>query len=491
MKRRKLQWGTSGDAILLMAIKLMTIALGFVMTRLLSEYLSVGDYGTYSQVMLLVSTVNTVTILGMNDGVNYFYCRERDPERREEYVSSIFALQCIINVIAGSLLMLLSEQVCQYFDNPDVEGLLIFSATLPLLVNLLSMMQVLLVSVGKAKMLAIRNLIVSVARLCAVIVVVKVVRNVAIILTAALVMDLLQVGFFGVILQKNNCPIRIGKVDLRLVGTILRYCAPMGVFTAISGLNRDCDKYLISRMTDTETLAVYANASKVLPFDVVMGSFCTVLMPSITRSVAGGDHKKGAELYRVFLEIAYMSTTVLCCAALSAAPQLMELLYSKKYVAGLPVFCIYILVDLLRFTNITIVLSAAGKTRKLMLLSFGALLTNIALNIVLYQVMGVPGPAVATLLTTLGAGLLILHFGAKELKTTLNTLFDGKFLVRFMAENLVLTLLLYGVQTALVRLGLHYFVILVIICAAYAGVMLVLHGKRLLRALKNVNNITK
>lgn len=476
---------------MLMAIKLMTIVLGFVMTRLLSEYLSVSDYGTYSQVMLLVTTVNTVTILGMNDGVNYFYCREQDVQQRETYISSIFALQCIVNVVAGSVLMLLSKQVCQYLGNPDVEGLLIFSATLPLLVNALSMMQVLLVSVGKAKMLAIRNLIVSVVRLCAVIVVVKVVRNVAIILTAALAMDLLQVGFFGMVLHKNNCPIRIGKVDLRLTGAILRYCAPMGVFTAMGGLSRDCDKYLISLMTDPETLAVYANASKTLPFDIVMGSFCTVLVPSITRSVTARDYQKGSRLYRIFLEIAYMSTTVLCCAALAASPQLMELLYSKKYVAGLPVFCIYILVDLLRFTNITIVLSAAGKTAKLMLYSIGSLVVNIILNVVLYQLMGVPGPAVATLLTTLGVGMLILYSGAKELNTTLGALFDGKFFALFMAENLILTVLLYGVQMALAQLGLHYFVILVIICGAYAGITLALHGKRLIQALKNVNKATE
>ena len=487
---KKRQLGTSGDAILLMFIKLVTITLGLVVTRLLSEYLSVGDYGTYSQIMLLISTIKTLTILGMIDGTNYFYCRETDSERRQRYLSTMVALQGVLNGAVGIALMLLSKQVCLYFDNPDVKGLLIFAATMPVMSNLLQMVQVLLVAVGKAKMLAVRNLIVSVIRLCAVLVVVNIVQDAAIVLTASLVMDTVQVGLFIAILHKNGCPI-IGKADLRMVGTILRYCVPMGIFVAISGLNRDCDKYLISWMTNPETLAVYANASKTLPFDIVMGSFCTVLVPSITRSVTAGNHQKGSKLYRTFLEISYMSTTVLCCAALSAAPQLMELLYSEKYVSGLPVFCIYILVDLLRFTNITMVLTAAGKTGKLMILSVGALAANVLLNIVLFHIMGVPGPAVATLLTTLGVGLLILHYGAKELKTTLSALFDGKFFVLFMAENLILTVALYGAQMALARLGLHYFVILVIICGAYAGIMLALYGKRLIRALKNVNKATE
>ena len=49
--------GVSFDAILLTFIKLITTALGLATTRLLSEHLSVYDYGTYSQVLLIVSTV--------------------------------------------------------------------------------------------------------------------------------------------------------------------------------------------------------------------------------------------------------------------------------------------------------------------------------------------------------------------------------------------------------------------------------------------------
>lgn len=490
MKKRTLQWGTSGDAVLLMSVKFVTIVLGFAITRLLSQYLSVYDYGTYSQVMLLVSTVNTLTILGMIDGVNFFYCSVEDPKKRESYITTIFALQCIVSAAAGAVEMILCRQICGYFDNPELGGLLIFSAVLPLLINLLSMFQVLLVAVGKARMLAVRNLLVSLIRLGAVLVVVTSVQNVAIVLMTTLILDCAQIIFFAWILWKNNCRMHIRSVDFGLFKRIVSYCAPMGVFTAVSALNRDCDKYLISLMTDTETLAIYVNASKVLPFDVIMTAFCTVLVPVITRSVAEKRYEKAGGLYKLFLEISYISTAVLCCASLAAAPQLMELLYSAKYLGGLSVFCIYILVDLLRFSNITLVLAAAGKTKKLMIFSVGSLLINIILNVLLYRLMGVPGPAVATLVTTLGLGLVILGSGAKELHTGLGALFDIKFLLRFAAESLVLTLLLRCGQQWLAAKGVHYFAILVLVAGVYGGVMLLLHGKRLLCALKQVNTLS-
>ena len=488
---KKLQWGTSGDAVLLMFIKLVTMALGLTVTRLLSQYLSYHDYGTYSQILLVVTTVASVTILGMVDGTNFFYCRETDPQKREGYVSTIFTLQCMVSAAAGCVVMLLSTPLCTHFDNPDVAKLLIFAAVLPLLQNLISMLQVLVVSVGKARMLAARNFLVSVLRLLVVLVVITYVRNVAVVLLMTVILDVGQILIFWLMLRKNGCPMRLRAVNFRLFGEIFRYCAPMAVFTVISTLNRDLDKYLVGMVTDTETLAVYANASKVLPFDIIMASFTTVLIPEITRRVAAGQKESTISLYKAFLELTYIATGILCCAALAAAPQLMQLLYSEKYLSGLTVFILYILVDLLRFTNITLILCVAGKTRSLMFLSFGTLATNAVLNVVLYNWMGLPGPALATLLVTLATGVLILHLSARTLDATLGRFFDLKCLSVFALISTAATLAMYRVQQWLVSLRFNYVVVLMITSGIYGLIMAAIYGKRLLRALKTDNKVTK
>lgn len=491
MKKNRIPQGASADAILLTFVKLITIGLGFVITRLLSEYLSVYDYGTYSQILLLVSTVSSITILGMMDGVNFYYCSEQDPQKREAYVSTIFVLQGIVSTVAGAAVLLLSSPICAYFDNPDVGRLLIFAASLPLLQNLLSMVQVLLVSVGKARMLAMRNFLVALVRLAVVLLVTLVVRNIALILATTLILDVIQVMLFGWVLAKNQCRIRIKSVNLGLVKQIMRYCAPLALFISMKALNRDLDKYLIGIWTDTETLAVYTNASKPLPFDVIMYSFYTVLVPEITRRVAAKEKKSTVLLYREFLEIACITTFVPFCAALAASAQLIRLLYTQKYIAGLPVFCIYLLVDLLQFTNITLILSAAGKTRTLMLIGGGALVLNGALNVLLYQCMGVVGPAVATLIVTLVMGVIVMLLSARELDTKLRDFFDCKFLLQFSLENLAAVLLLWQLQKWMETKGCHYFLILVLIVGVYGVLFLTLHGKRLFRVLKQLNRETK
>ncbi|MBE6985142.1 MAG: polysaccharide biosynthesis protein [Ruminococcaceae bacterium] len=491
MKKRKLQWGTSGDALLLTFIKLVTMTLSFVVTRLLSQYLTKYDYGTYSTILLIFTTVYCITILGMSDGVNYFYCSEPDEKKRESYIASLFAMQLGISIIAGTIVMALTSPLCAYFDNPGLRRLMIFAAALPLFQNLISMTQVLIVSIGKAKMIAIRNLIVSLVRLAATIVVISVLNDVAVILTATLLLDALQLLVFVFTLRKNNCPIRFKCIDIRLFKTILSYCVPMGIYSLLYTLNRDCDKYLIGLLTDTETLAMYTNASKVLPFDVIASSFFTVLLPPITRCIAAGEKNTAAQLYKQFMEITYVSTTILCCAVLAAAPQVMQLLYSAKYLDGVVIFCIYILVDLLRFANVPLILSAAGKTKTLMLMSLCSLVGNAVANVVLYYIMGITGPAVATLLTSLATALFLLYSSSKALDCRLADFFDTKYLVRFMAFNAVLTVPFYFAQKWLASQGWNYLAVIIPIFGGYALLMGLLHLKRFMRALKQVNAISK
>ncbi len=483
--------GASSDAFLLTFVKLITMALSLVITRLLSEHLSVYDYGTYSQIILIVSTVSSVTILGMMDGVNFFYSSESDFRKREAYTVTIFTIQCIVSTVAGSAVMVSSTLICRYFDNPDIKRLLVFAALLPLMQNLLGMSQVLLVSVGKAKLLAVRNLIVSLVKLSAVLIVITTVNDIAVVLSATLVLDIAQIVFFWLIIRKNGCKFKLSALDIRLTGKILSYCVPMAVFVAVNALNRDIDKYLISMMTDTETLAIYTNASKPLPFDIIMASFCTVLLPKLTKLISDKNNDTAVDLYKKFLEITYVSTGILCCAAIAVAPQLMQLLYSDKYKSGLAIFIIYILVDLCRFTNITLILSAAGKTKWLMLTGVGSLVFNALMNILFYNLFGITGPAVATLLTTVLLGILMFVMNAKVLNAKIKDFFSSKYLFFFSAESIVCTVIFTAITSKLESLNLHYFIILLISAGSFGVIMAVLNGKRFLVNMKQVNKLSK
>ncbi len=478
--------GVSLNAVLLTFIKLITTVLGLVSTRLLSVHLSAHEYGTYSQILLIVSTISSITVLGLIDAVNYFHSGQSENRKKQTYVSTIYALETIVSVVAGIGVVVAAEFISTYMANEQIKKYIVFAAVLPYLQNLLFMTQVLVVAAGKAKLLALRNFTVHFLKLIVVGVVVYFYKNIGVILLFSVVLDVLQLILFFTMLSKQNVKIKIKYIDFTLVKSILKYALPMAVFVALNSLNRDCDKYVISLFTNTETLAVYANASKLLPFDILISSFITVLVPKITELISKGEKEKTVSIYKRFLEISYISTGILTSAAIVVSAELMTLLYSEKYLSGLNVFILYIVVDMLRFMSITLILSAAGKTKKLMSIAGATVGLNIILNVVFFKLFGIVGPAIATVAVSFLSGVAIMKSSAEVLETKMLNFFDVKFLLCFIAESIITVCACSFIKDILSEFNLNYFVLMVIICFIYGSVMVLLNGKRLFNNLKNL-----
>ena len=485
-KFRQANENAAGDAVLLALVRLMTMCLRLITTRILSTYLATFTYGTYSQVLLIVSTTVSLTSFGLIDAINFYYCGTKDPKRRESYVATILTLQCCIGAFAGLMIVLLASPICKYFGNKELQQYLVFAAILPLLQNGISLLQVLFVSVGKARQLAIRNLIISLAQLFCAVTAGMYLKRIGLILAVSVLLNSGQILFFLWSLKSSGCRIRFASCDFGLTKSILKYSMPMAVFTLVNAMNRDMDKYLISAMSDTETLAIYSNAAKVLPFDILLISFMTVLLPHITRQIAEKQYARAVETYRAYLEISYISTALLAFAAFSAAPQAIELLYSKKYLSGLPVFCIYIISDIFHFASITLILTASGKTKLLMRLGALGLGANLILNILLYRLLGITGPALATLLVSLGLGASILHYSAKELRASIHELFDCKFLLCFAAECIGGLLMFSHIQRRLCSSGMHYLWVLLLTAGGYLMCVGGLNLRHFFRSFKQI-----
>ena len=478
--------GPSKDSMLLMFVRIVTMGLGLCISRILSQALSLQAYGTYSQIMLLVSTIASITICGMADGCNFYFYNNKGLKEREEYISTIFAWQYIMGIVAGTVLLCCSLQISSYFRNPALKRLLLFAAVLPMTQNIISMLQVLFVAIGRAKDIAVRNLIISVSRLILFTLASCIFESVNAVLSFSLIMDLLQIVYFRVTLKREHCPCSLKNVNFRLAGKIFSFCIPMAAFIVLSSLSRDCDRYVISAFTDTDTMAVYTNAAKMLPFDIITVSYGTVLVPYITRYISQKNFEKAQDIYRMFLEISFSTTAVLATAAAVGAPMLMELLYSEKYMSGLAVFTVYIFTDIFRTLNITLVLSAAGKGKVLLAISAGSLLGNLVLNIIFFKTMGIVGPAVSTLIITAITGIIIQKKCAETLNCNIHELFDWKYITKLIVELLGFGIVFHLISNALAYTGIHYFVRLIIVSGSYGIILIALNCKRFLKCVGEI-----
>ena len=178
--------GNSGNSVLLTIVKAFTTISGILSTMIMSHALSLELYGTFSQTNLIVTTATNLTALGLVDAVNYFYNRSNDEKFQRAYINTIIGLQMIIGIIAGVLIIALSNGLIGYFNNPMLSSFFWLIAFRPLFANLNVSLQYLQVSIGRVKSVMMRNAGFASLRLIVYIIAAWVLKDITIILIAFL-----------------------------------------------------------------------------------------------------------------------------------------------------------------------------------------------------------------------------------------------------------------------------------------------------------------
>ena len=479
--------GAAMDSILLTFVKVITAVLGIVVSKLLAMHFSLHEFGTYSEAMLIATTASSIAIFGLTNAVNYFYNAASSEERKEEYIGTIFTMEYILGTVCAIVIMAIQVPIINYFDDADLKDILFFVAWLPLFQNLIPMLQVLFVSIGRAKLIAARNFFFSAARLIIVLIACFVTKSIITIFIILLFLDIAQAVYFIWEFSRKKYKISVKFFRASLIKPILSFSIPMAVYVLSNVMSRDIDKYVISFFTDTETLAIYANAAKILPFDLVTQSFITVLIPIVTRQIAAKDYTNAQKTFKDYLRLGYLATWLIVFSVIINAKEAMLILYDPKYLPGLAVFIIYLIVDMVTFATTPLILVSKGKSKILMLCTLGALTANLVLNVITFQFWGIIGPAISTLVATLGLAVTLLLIDGKMIKTSLLKLFDWKEMCIVLLEIILVGGAAYALKQFLYRFFDSPVLIVVITASVYFAGVLVLNRKRLISCFKQIN----
>lgn len=405
-------------------VKVISALIALINIKLVSEAFSLQDYGTYAQAILLTTTVTSITILGMTDGVNFWYNNHNlSVEQRQSSVATLFGLQTIIGGLGGIAILLCGPAITEYFKNPALSAVYVWVAFQPLINNYLPMMQNLFVSIGKARVIVIRNMILSVVRLLIFCYACFVSKSVITILASCFIFDVAQTIYLGLLLKKSGVNLSFKLFDFKLIGELLKFCIPMAIAVILNSLLRDSDKWIVGYMGNTDEVAIYTNCSRVLPFDMLTTSFAVVLVPVITRFFSI-NRLKVAEIFNNYLNLCVITSMMLILPAIVMSRELLLTLYAPDYLPGLMIFIIYLFVDLIRAANITILFITSGNSKQLMVVAGVGLVLNILLAIPLYSAIGFIGPAVATILVMILSTIALFVGGSKIVGVNLATLFD-------------------------------------------------------------------
>ena len=472
------------DAFLLVFVRALTILVNMLSTAILSRNLSLDNYGTYASANLVISSFTNITQLGMMDAVNYYYNKNTD---RRDSINTIFLIQICVGIFSAGVILGTQREIVSYFANPGFVGLFGYLALRPMLGNLHSSMLVLQTAIGKARGVAIRNAALALAKLATVVVASFITKDIATIFAAHLIFDIISLVYFYHVFQKESFLINPFAAKPRLIMPILRFAVPMGIYVMTNSLSRDLDKLVISYFENTETIAVYSNCAALLPFDIVSSAVLTVIVPVLTRLIQSGEYERSTKLLQGYFRVGMITTVLFAGICMICADEVILVLYGEKYLEGKPIFMLYTLVDVAKIASLHLVLTAKGRTKTLMGLSLAVLACNAVLNVLFYQLFGLLGPAIATVMITLGTTICLLLLSAGILQTKLSSLFGGSNAINILLRLFAALSIGVVLQAIMNMFELHYLIVLAVCGLTVCSSALLLCRKDLQAAFHSLN----
>lgn len=419
------QTRVGSNAVKLTAAKIITMGIGMVSSMLLARFRSLNEYGTYSQMMMAVSLVTSLIMLGLPNSINYFLGKAKSDDERSGFLSVYYTLSTVLSILVGVILVALTPLLEVYFKNELISTFWYFLATYPWTRVIMSGTENLLIAYNKSNMLMAFKVANSIS-LLAIILIIQLFGGT---FTQYIILFLGVEAAFTLwtyfIAKRNAKKLRI-SLNKELVKTIFKFSLPIGFASMVGTINIELDKLVITSMLSTEDLAIYTNASKELPVSIIATSITAVLMPQLVRLIHNDKNEEAVNLWKSATTISFAVISFIAAACFVFAPEVIDVMYSAKYLPGVSVFRVYCIVLFTKCTYFGMMLNATGKTKFILYCSIGTLVLNLSLNYVFFTVLGFIGPAVATLIATTLMKILQLIYTAKMVKMPFSKIFPWK-----------------------------------------------------------------
>ncbi len=447
-EKNKKTTSLGGKAVLLTLTKIVTLCITMATSMLLSRFRSFEEYGTYSQLLLIVNLISAFFMLGLPNSINYFLARAETKEEKRNFLSVYYSVSTLLSLLVGVVLVCGIPIFERYFSNPLLSRYYYFLALYPWATIIASGIENILIVFERTRTLVAFQILRGLFTLSSVILVQAVGWGFDEYMMVYLAVCIACAIFVYGCSSYLTGGLRV-SFDPLMIKSIFAFSVPMGLSVIVGTLDIEIDKLLIGYLMNTEQLAIYTNAARELPLTVAATSITAVLLPQLTRMIKGGDKRDAVELWGHAVRLSFVFMCFFVAGVFTYAEDVMTILYSAKYLPGVSVFRVYTLILLLRCTYFGIILNACGRSRLIFRCSLAALVLNVILNPLLFRMFGMVGPAIATFLSILIINMVQLAATAKETAVPFRKVFPWGSLGGILGVNLVLAVVFFILKRAL------------------------------------------
>lgn len=415
--------------------KIMAMLAQFIMPLFLTRYLTKQDYGLYSQFYLIFGFLLSILGMGIPSSLYFFYPKSSDQEKNS-LVWGTYLMLIIVGMIGCGVFMI--PQVSHYIiNNESLEHYVllisacVFLAMPSLMVDPLSV-------VRKDKLLAVFYHPL------------EIVCKIILVVVFALLFNSLTAIFHGVLILQfilflltfvyliYHFRFSVGGISFDLLKKQIAYSLPFGIAVIMNTFAGRFDKLISISYLTAEEYATYSIAFFGVPGIMqIYDSLCQVNVTNMAKLYK--ENNMGGVLleYKSFVVKTLSFSLPVIFIAFVYSPQIIELLFSSKYLDSVPFFRIYILTFILGMFGSGTILRAINRTKLSMKAYLISVLITIPLTIILVKYYGIWGAICAAVISTIIPKLIQIAFEIRCVNSSISEYFPWMTMMRLLLISLL------------------------------------------------------
>ena len=372
----------------------------FLLSILLARYLSLDDYGTYIQVMLIANTAIYLFLMGIPSSVYFFLVRVKD---KKKFLHRTILIIHLLALLAAAIGYFANEQIAASMNNPRLSDFTLIYILFILFQIPIKLYEPTMISSDRIKNFIWINLTFNSLFFFAVAIPLVWLKDIAAIFVWLSVFFAVQyIVIYASIIRvyfklDEDQTVNEYPEDLSLVAQ-LKYSLPIGTSGAISEVSRIVDKIIVSGYFNPAQLAIYNRGAMEIPMlNVIINSLGNILMPKFVSAYADKDHDAIIRYWHSSIIIIAFAVYPSMVFLISTSDILIPLLFSDKFLPSVIIFQLYSVTFLTRVTTYDSIIRAVGKTGSLLRVTIISIGLNIILTVILIELIGIVGAVIATI----------------------------------------------------------------------------------------------
>ncbi len=263
---------------------------------------------------------------------------------------------------------------------------------------------------------------------------------------ALLALALLKLGLLALYWLRFGNGVMPGA-DLPLLRQQLRYALPFAAGNALFLMRLQADQWVVATLMAPALYAAFSIATVLQPVATLLRQpVYNAMMPRLNRAWADADLAQVRHLITHSNAATAMLLIPVAGVFWVCAPELVELVYTRRYMATAPVMQVYLVGMMINGFAIGHVLPALDLGRFSTLNNGVSLLLSVLLSLAGVHFLGLPGAAIGSVATLAFSELWSARVVAHKLQTRVRLLLSWRNLWPTLLATLVATLLVVGWQ---------------------------------------------